>query len=82
MRSVTSFQSVSGDFDWLHHKMAVHADDLVDQFLAKAVHDGHHDNQRRNAEHDAEERETGNDGDEAFLATRPQVAPGHQPFEC
>src|SRR3954468_813310 len=62
--------------------MAVHADDLVDQFLAEAVHDGHHDDQRRNPEHDAEERETGNDGDEAFLAPRPQVAPGQQPFEC
>jgi hypothetical protein len=69
-------------FERLHQKVTVQADDLVHQLLSEAVHDGHHDDQRRNAEHDAEEREAGNDGDEAFLATRPQVAPGQQPFEC
>ena len=68
-------------FQRLNKEMAVEAQNLVQQLLAEAVHDGHHDNQRRNAEHDAEERETGNDGDEAFLATRPQIASGQQPFE-
>jgi hypothetical protein len=55
--------------------MAVEAEDLVEQFLAEAVHHRHHDDQRGDAEHDAEEREAGDDGDEAFLATRPQIAP-------
>src|SRR6202034_3418422 len=33
------------------------------------------------AEHDAQERETGNDGNEAFLATRAQIASRQQPLE-
>ena len=68
-------------FQRLHQQMAVEAEDLVEQFLAEAVHDGHHDDQRGDAEHDAEEGKAGDDGDEAFLATRPQIAPGQQPFE-
>src|SRR5258708_28546891 len=61
--------------------MSVEAENLVQQFLAEAVHDGHHDDQRGDAEHDAEKGETGDDGDEAFLATCPQIASGQQPFE-
>src|SRR4030088_1813201 len=61
--------------------MPVEAENLVEQFLAEAVHDGHHDDQRGDAEHDAEERETGDDGNKTFLATCPQIASGQQPFE-
>src|SRR5450756_3067102 len=61
--------------------MPVEAEDLVQQLLAEAVHDGHHDDQRGDAEHDAQEGEAGDDGDKAFLATCPQIAPGQQPFE-
>src|SRR6266849_7454098 len=61
--------------------MPVEARNHVKQFLAKTVHDGHHDDQRRDAQHDAEERETSDDGDESFLATCPQIAPRQQPFE-
>src|ERR1700689_1561656 len=61
--------------------MPVEAENLVQQFLAEAVHDGHHDDQRGHAEHDAEERKAGNDGDEAFLATRTQIASRQQPLE-
>ena len=68
-------------FQRLHQEMAVEAENLVQQFLAEAVHHGHHDDQRGDAEHDAEEGETGDDGDEAFLATCPQIASGQQPFE-
>ena len=68
-------------FQRLHQKMPVEAEDLVQQFLAEAVHHRHHDDQRGDAEHDAEERKPGDDGDEAFLATRPQIASGQQPFE-
>src|ERR1700722_3136366 len=61
--------------------MPVKAENLVQQFLAEAVHDGHHDDQRSHAEHDAEEGEAGNDGNEAFLATRAQIASRQQPLE-
>src|SRR5882757_6033838 len=61
--------------------MAVKPQNLVEQFLAEAVHDRHDDDQRGDAEHDAEERKAGDDGNEAFLAPRPQIAPGQQPFE-
>ena len=49
--------------------------------LAEAVHHSHHDDQRGDAEHDAQERETGDDGNETFLATRAQIASRQQPFE-
>ena len=62
--------------------MAVHADDLLQQLLAEAVHHRHHDDQRRDAEQDAEEGEAGDDRDEALAPARAQVAPGQQPFEA
>ena len=61
--------------------MAVEAEDLVEQLLAETVHHRHHDDQRRDAEHDAEERKAGDDRDEAFLAARAQIAPGQHPLE-
>src|ERR1700722_1905666 len=61
--------------------MPVEAENLVQQFLAEAVHDRHHDDQRGHAEHDAKEREAGDDGNEAFLAARTQIASRQQPLE-
>src|SRR5947199_5061928 len=61
--------------------MSVDAQNLVQQLLTKAIHHGHHDDQRGDAEHDAEEREPGIDRDETLLSPRPQVAPRKHPFE-
>src|SRR6202035_1880036 len=61
--------------------MAVEAENLVQQFVAEAVHHGHHDDQRGDAKHDAQEGETGDDGDKSFLATCPQIASRQQPLE-
>ena len=68
-------------FQRLHKQMAVEAEDLVEQFLAEAVHHRHDDDEGRNAEHDAEEREPGDDRDESLFAPRPQVAQRQHPFE-
>ena len=68
-------------FQRLHQQMAVEAEDLVEQLLAEAVHHRHDDDQRRDAEHDAEEREAGDDRNESFLAPRPQVAQRQHPLE-
>ena len=65
----------------VENRVPVEPEDLREQLMPEAVHHGHHDDQRSNAEHDAEERETGDDRDESFLAARPQVASGQQPFE-
>src|SRR5579872_1767983 len=61
--------------------MTVEAQDLVQQFLAKTVHHGHHDDKSGHAEHDAEKREAGDDGDEALLAARAQITSRQQPLE-
>ena len=58
-------------FQRLHQQMAVEAEDLAEQFLAEAVHHRHDDDERRDAEHDAEEREAGDDRNESFLAAAP-----------
>ena len=68
-------------FQRLHQQMAVEAEDLAEQFLAEAVHHRHDDDERRDAQHDAEEREAGDDRNESFLAPRPQVAQRQHPFE-
>ena len=54
---------------------------LSEQLGAETVHDRHHDDQRRDAEHDAEEGEDGDDRDEAFLAARAQIAQRQHPLE-
>ena len=41
----------------LHEDMAVDADDLVQQFVAEAVHHRHDDDQRRDPEQDAQAKE-------------------------
>src|SRR5580692_259208 len=61
--------------------MPVETENLAEQLLAEAVHDGHHDDQRSDAEHDAQKRKAGDDRDEAFLATRTQIASRQQPLE-
>src|SRR3979411_109436 len=61
--------------------MTVKSQNLVEQFLAEAVHHRHDDDQRGDAEHDAEEGKAGDDGNEALPQPRPQIAPGQQPFE-
>ena len=65
----------------MHHDMAVKPEHLVEQLLAEAVHHRHDDDQRRDAERDADEGEAGDDRDEALLAARPQIAKRHHPFE-
>ncbi len=67
--------------DRLHDHVAVEAKDAVEKLGAKTVHDGHDDDQRRDAEHDADEGKSGDDRNEGFLAPRPQIAPGHHPLE-
>jgi hypothetical protein len=62
-------------------EMAVEPEDAVEQLDAEAVHHRHHDDQRRDAEHDADEREDGDDRDEAFLATGAQIAERDHPLE-
>jgi hypothetical protein len=54
---------------------------ILSSKLAEAVHHRHHDDQRRDAEHDPEEREAGDDRDESFLAPRAQVAQRQHPLE-
>ena len=54
--------------------MAVEAEDAAQQLGAEAVHHRHDDDERGDAERDAEQREDGDDGDEALLAPRAQIA--------
>ena len=68
-------------FKRLNQQMAVETEDLVEQFLAKAVHHRHHDDQRCDAEHDAEKRKAGDDGDKSLFAPRAQIAQRQHPFE-
>ena len=66
--------------DLVDDDVAVEAEDLGEQLVAEAVHHRHDDDQRRDAEHDAGEREAGDDGDEAFRAARAQIARGQHPL--
>ena len=61
--------------------VAVQPENLVEQLLAEAVHDGHDDDKRGDAEQDAKKREASDDRDEAFLAPGTQVAQSQHPFE-
>src|SRR5665213_1940813 len=61
--------------------MAVEAEDAAQQLGAKAVHHRHDDDERRHAERDAGQRENGDDGDEALLPPRAQIAEGDHPLE-
>jgi hypothetical protein len=68
-------------FERLDQEMAIETENLVEQFRAKAVHHGHDDDERGDAEHDAKEGEAGDDRDESFLAPRPQIAQRQHPLE-
>ena len=72
---------VERGFERLDQHVAIKAEDLVEQLLAKAVHHCEHDDERGYAQQDADEGEAGNDRDESFLAPRPQVAQRQHPFE-
>ena len=61
--------------------MAVQAEDAAEQFLAEAVHHAHDDDERGDAECDADEGENGDDGDEALALAGAEVAEGDHPFE-
>src|SRR6476660_3390661 len=61
--------------------MAVQPQHLVEQFLAEAIHHRHDDDQRGDAEHDAEEGEAGDHRDEALPPAGAQIAERHHPFE-
>ena len=62
--------------------MAAEAQNLVQELGAEAVHHRHDDDERRDAEHDAQEREDGNDRDETFAAAGAQIAQREEPFEA
>jgi len=68
-------------FQRLDQQMSVQAQNLVEQFLAEAVHHRHHDDQRGDAQHDAEEGKRGIDRDESLLPPRPQISQRQHPFE-
>src|SRR5689334_7846858 len=61
--------------------MAVEAENLVEQFLAKAIHHRHHDDEGGNAEHDPEEGKSGDNGDESLTPPRAQITQRQHPFE-
>src|SRR5262245_8924218 len=62
--------------------MAVQAKDLFQELLAEAVHHRHHDDERGDAQEYADERETGDDRDEPFLAPRAQITQRQHPLEA
>ena len=54
--------------------MPVNPENFFQEFLAKAVHHRHDDDECGNAEHDADEEEPGNDGNQPFFTPRSQIA--------
>ena len=81
MRSATGGVVGQRRVDRLNDEVAVEAEDLVDQLGAEAVHHRHDDDQRRDAEHDADEGEAGDDRDEGLAAAGAEIAPGDHPLE-
>src|SRR3546814_3015901 len=61
--------------------MAVHTEDLRQQLLPEAVHYRHDDDEGGDADGDAEHREGGDDGDEALLPARAEIAQGDEALE-
>ena len=68
-------------FQRLHQQVAVQPKDLAQELLPKAVHHRHDDDERRHPQHNAEEREAGDDRYESFLAPRPQIAQRQHPLK-
>ncbi len=67
--------------DPLQEHVAIEADHFVHQVVAEAVHHRHDDDQRRDAEHDAEERKTCDDRDRALGVAGAQIAKSDHPLE-
>src|SRR3546814_4578343 len=61
--------------------MAVHTEELGQQLLPEAVHYRQDDEEGGDAEGDAEHREGGDDGDEALLPARAEIAQGDEALE-
>src|SRR3546814_19507729 len=62
--------------------MPVGAENARQQLLPEPVHDRHDDNERRNAQHDAQQRKPGDHGNESLLPPGTQIAKGDQALEC
>ena len=67
--------------DPLQEHVAVEADHLLHEVVAKAVHHRHDDDERGDAEHDAEKREAGDHRDRLLRVAGAQIAERDQPFE-
>ena len=81
LRKVRVIVERSGSGHLVDDDVPVEAKDLLEELIAEAVHDGHHDDQRGNTEQDADEREARDDGDETFLAPGAQVTQCQHPLE-
>jgi hypothetical protein len=66
---------------WIEVHMPVEADDALKQFLAEAVHHRHDDDQSRDAERDADQREPGDDRNKPLLPPRAEVTHSYKAFE-
>ena len=62
-------------------EMTIEAEDARQQVHLEAAHHAHHDDQRGDAECDADQREDRDDGDEALTAPGAQVAAGDRAFK-
>ncbi len=65
----------------LHTELAADRRHLAQHLDAKAVHDGHDDDQGADAQRNADQGEPGDHRDEAFFAARPQIAEGDQALD-
>ena len=65
----------------LDDHVAVDPENARDEFDAETVHHRHHDDQRRHAQHDAEEGEAGDDGYVGLLAPCPEIPPRDHALE-
>lgn len=62
--------------------VGVHTDNAIFKFAFEACHDGKHDDQGGDADGNAQDGDEGEEGDEAFVATRAyEVAEGGKEFE-
>jgi len=60
----------------LDNRMSVEANDLVEQLGTKPVHNAHHDDQRRHAQHNGKKADARHQEDKAFAAPGEQIASG------
>ena len=64
----------------LNDGVSVQADNLVEEFGAKAIHDAHNDDQRRNAEHHGNKTDRGDKEDKPLALSREQIPPRDHAF--